>query len=156
MEIDDKGCTPVCSMSGLCIYVLHSSVCGTSGHVLSSRMVLQHADPPSVRRSYGGAGALWHIWPRDSRPGMERFLRRHAAEFAREGCSVDPKDILHPIHDQVRPLCQHCTLVYTDAHLLSENQLLHSLGQASCASISYPLGSRVSMHILLGLRPSAT
>lgn len=32
---------------------------------------------------------------------MERFLLRHAAEIAAEGCSVNPDDILHPIHDQV-------------------------------------------------------
>ncbi len=42
---------------------------------------------------------------------MERFLRRHAEQFQREGCSVDLDDILHPIHDQVPPLAlvsYHC------------------------------------------------
>ncbi len=91
------------------MYVRQSSR-HTRSYILLSRPLTRHSDPLSVRRSYGGAGALWHIWPRDSRPGMERFLRRHAAEFAREGCSVDPEDILHPIHDQVGPLCQDSTL----------------------------------------------
>ena len=44
---------------------------------------------------------MWDIWPRSCRPAMERFLRRHAEQFKREGCSVDLNDILHPIHDQV-------------------------------------------------------
>ena len=44
---------------------------------------------------------MWHIWPRDCREKMEKFLRRHAQDFANEGCSVEPNDILHPIHDQV-------------------------------------------------------
>ncbi len=101
--------------------VLHSSVCATSSHVCVRRTLPRCTDSLDVWRSYGGAGALWHIWPRDSRPGMERFLRRHAAEFAREGCSVDPEDILHPIHDQVRPLCPHRTLVYTTAYPEHEN-----------------------------------
>lgn len=35
---------------------------------------------------------------------MERFLRRHAEQFMKEGCSVDLNDILHPIHDQACPL----------------------------------------------------
>ena len=69
-------------------------------------------DAVKVCRSYGGAGALWHIWPRDSREAMERFLRRHAAEIAAEGCSVNPDDILHPIHDQVGPLCKRCPLMH--------------------------------------------
>ena len=47
---------------------------------------------------------MWDIWPRGCRPKMERFLRRHAERFRAEGCSVDVDDILHPIHDQARPL----------------------------------------------------
>ena len=61
--------------------------------------------------SYGGAGAVWDIWPRGCRPAIERFLVRHAKEFKAERTSGDDNededgkkgegDILHPIHDQV-------------------------------------------------------
>ena len=70
---------------------------------------------PSMLRSYGGAGAVWDIWPRECRPAIERFLVRHAKEFRAECASGNDgededegddgkkgeDDILHPIHDQV-------------------------------------------------------
>jgi len=52
-------------------------------------------------RSYGGAGAVWDIWPRDGREALARYLLRHAEEFRAEGRAIKPCDILHPIHDQV-------------------------------------------------------
>ena len=66
---------------------------------------------PSMLQSYGGAGAVWDIWPRGCRPAIERFLVRRAKEFKAE-CTPgndnedeDGKksedDMLHPIHDQV-------------------------------------------------------
>ena len=71
---------------------------------------------PSLMRSYGGAGAVWDIWPRECRPAIERFLVRHAAQFRIECASGDDgenkcedekkgeTDILHPIHDQASKL----------------------------------------------------
>ena len=66
---------------------------------------------PLMLRSYGGAGAVWDIWPRECRPAIERFLVHHAKEFRAECASGDDgededakmgeNDILHPIHDQV-------------------------------------------------------
>ncbi|BDA51374.1 probable lysine-specific demethylase 3A at C-terminar half [Coccomyxa sp. Obi] len=50
--------------------------------------------------SYGRAGAVWDIWPRNSRDQLAAYLRAHAAEFAAEGLNLDPEKILHPIHDQ--------------------------------------------------------
>ena len=52
--------------------------------------------------SYGRAGAVWDIWPRDCREQLAAYLRAHAAEFVAEGMNLDPEKILHPIHDQVR------------------------------------------------------
>ncbi len=52
--------------------------------------------------SYGGAGAVWDIWPRDSREKLRAFLMRHVDEFKAEGLSgLD--NILDAIHDQVQP-----------------------------------------------------
>lgn len=74
---------------------------------------------PSMLCSYGGAGAVWDIWPRECRPAIERFLVRHAEEFRAECASGDDgedendgedgkkgeNNILHPIHDQASIGC---------------------------------------------------
>ncbi|BDA43691.1 probable lysine-specific demethylase 3B at C-terminar half [Coccomyxa sp. Obi] len=65
--------------------------------------VIRCGDTPADTRrdpSYGGAGAVWDIWPRDCREQLSAYLRAHAAEFAAEGLNVNPDNILHPIHDQ--------------------------------------------------------
>ena len=52
-------------------------------------------------RSYGGAGAVWDIWPRGARHALKAYLRAHADEFRAEGTDCGG-DILDPIHDQAR------------------------------------------------------
>ena len=56
---------------------------------------------------------------------MERFLRRHAPQIAAEGCSVDPDDILHPIHDQVRPIFSPLMLIYAVPALCPASQRIN-------------------------------
>ena len=51
-------------------------------------------------RSYGGAGAVWDIWPREARGPLKAYLHAHADEFRAEGTEI-AGDILDPIHDQV-------------------------------------------------------
>ncbi|CAL8468356.1 g7896 [Coccomyxa elongata] len=65
--------------------------------------VIRCGDTPVNTRkdpSYGGAGAVWDIWPRDCREQLAAYMRGHAAEFAAEGLNVNPDNILHPIYDQ--------------------------------------------------------
>ena len=52
-------------------------------------------------RSYGGAGAVWDIWPRWARNRLCAYLRRHAGEFQHRGKPIQEADVLDPIHDQV-------------------------------------------------------
>ena len=57
---------------------------------------------------------MWDIWPRDCREQLAAYMRGHAAEFAAEGLNVNPDNILHPIHDQVRQGCTSPSLqIYT-------------------------------------------
>lgn len=90
----------------------HASKVNAEGinHICMSMFKEHPSDTsPSMLHSYGGAGAVWDIWPRGCRPAIERFLVRHAKEFKAECTSGDDNedgtkgegDILHPIHDQV-------------------------------------------------------
>lgn len=66
--------------------------------------------------SYGGAGAVWDIWPRGARGALKRYLRAHAAEFRAEGVAVGDA-ILDPIHDQARASAQAFPAPRCLAHL---------------------------------------
>ena len=70
-------------------------------------------------RSYGGAGAVWDIWPRAARDGLKRYLLAHAAEFRAEGVAIADA-ILDPIHDQARARMRWrspCLSVHPSMHL---------------------------------------
>ena len=58
----------------------------------------------AVRR-YGGAGAVWDIWPRRDVPALAQWLLAHAREFTVHGAPLDAANIMDAIHDQVRVVC---------------------------------------------------
>jgi lysine-specific demethylase 3 len=50
-----------------------------------------------------GAGAVWHLFRREDRRGLEDFLMRNQAKlhYARCGDRLSQATVAHPIHDQV-------------------------------------------------------
>ena len=56
-------------------------------------------------RRYGGAGAVWDIWPRRDVPALAKWLLAHAREFTFRGAPLDAVNIMDAIHDQARALC---------------------------------------------------
>ena len=52
---------------------------------------------------YGGAGAVWDIWPRESCTLLRKYLADHCTEFTHEGKAVQPEDVQDWIHSQVSP-----------------------------------------------------
>ncbi|CAL8466277.1 g5813 [Coccomyxa elongata] len=85
-----------CDLSDAVNIICHVAGNGTGATIRCGNTPADTAKVPS----YGRAGAVWDIWPRDSREPLAAYLRAHAAEFAAEGLNLDPEKILHPIHDQ--------------------------------------------------------
>lgn len=53
-------------------------------------------------RRYGGAGAVWDIWPRDAAPTLRRYLAEHCAEFVHDGRLLEPGNVQDWISSQAR------------------------------------------------------
>ncbi|KAG2495480.1 hypothetical protein HYH03_006425 [Edaphochlamys debaryana] len=65
--------------------------------------------PPVVARcgnqlpdlpEYGGAGAVWTVWPEGATEGLESYLREVFHEFEHQGRPVLPEEAAEPIHSQ--------------------------------------------------------
>lgn len=63
-------------------------------------LLIRCGSAPPEPTKYGGAGAVWDIWPRESCTLLRKYLADHCTEFTHEGKAVQLEDVQDWIHSQ--------------------------------------------------------